>query len=61
MVKTYLPNEQSYSSGLPEGKSNFTNKANIGRTHRERKKQADRFNRIRKRSADDLANQKKVK
>lgn len=55
----YLPNEQSFRSGLPEGKSILTPKSSQGRTRRERDKQARRASRIRERSIAD-ANKKKV-
>lgn len=55
----YLPNLQSFASGLPEGKTNYNPKSSNGRTRREREKQAARFNRIRARSRADLEGQQK--
>jgi hypothetical protein len=55
----YLPNEQSFSSGLPEGKSTLNPKSSNGRTRRERDKNNRRFERIRARSNADLQAQGK--
>jgi len=60
---SYLPNDLSFRSGLPEGKSKLEPESHIGRTKREVKsgKQVKRANRIRERSAQDLRDQKKSK
>jgi hypothetical protein len=48
----YLPNSQSFKSGLPEGKSTYAPESAKGRTRREREKQAKRAQRIRTRSIE---------
>ena len=57
MRNGYLPDQQSFESGLPSGKSTYANKNNIGRTRRERDKQSKRAARIRARSHADKAGQ----
>ena len=58
--KGYLPNQQSFESGLPSGKSILNPKSSNGRTRRERDKQNRRFERIRQRSDDDMKAQGKA-
>jgi hypothetical protein len=57
----YLPDQHSFNSGLPVGKSNFNPKSSNGRTRRERDKQNRRFERIRARSHEDMRAQGKAK
>jgi hypothetical protein len=60
---TYLPDAQSFTSGLPEGKSVLAPEGAKGRTRREREsgKQSKRFQRIRDRSNADREQQGKVR
>lgn len=60
MRRGYLPDQQSFESGLPSGKSIYVNKSNTGRTRRERDKQSKRAARIRARSHADKAAQGKA-
>jgi hypothetical protein len=55
MDSNYLPNAQSFSSGLPVGKSNMPGIKAKGRTVRERVKQQKRAVRVRERSAKAAA------
>jgi hypothetical protein len=50
---TYLPDLQSFQSGLPQGTSKLNPESSNGRTRRERDKQARRAVRVRNRSIAD--------
>lgn len=60
---SYLPDEQSFRSGLPEGKSILNCKSHIGVTRREQEsgKKARNQQRVRERSHADREGQGKAK
>lgn len=58
MSNRYLPNAQSFESGLPSGKSKYAPESAKGRTRRERNKQAQRAARVRARSIADASSDK---